>query len=393
MKEFQQRQEAVSRYLKGEKVTSIAFSTGKSRKWVHHWINRYKSNPGKINWFEDENKAPKKVKSKLAPQTEQQILFIRKELMEEKMAQIGAISIQYECQRRGLRPVPAIWTINRVIAKYGLNKPTSFHKVSKDYPELFAHTHQMDLVGPRFIKGDGKFYSVNLIDTTSRSCFIKAVRTKLSEGIVQAIASFWQTHGMPDALQMDNELAFRGSNRYPRSFGSVVRFALSQGVAPVFIPVSEPWRNGIIEKFNHTYQKRFFQTQTFKNLTDLSVREQSFIDFHNSHHRYSSQGHKTPDEAKALMLPPVYYKGIIHLPPLTSNADLKIPLTKGCIYYIRYIRSDLKLFLPNEAFTLKPALKYSYVVAEINIDNHSLVIRQNQEIMQVFHYPINAVTW
>ncbi len=47
----------------------------------------------------------------------------------------------------------------------------------------------MDLVGPRYIKGDGKFYSVNLIDVTTHSCFVKAVRTKSSEGIVQAIAS------------------------------------------------------------------------------------------------------------------------------------------------------------------------------------------------------------
>jgi hypothetical protein len=393
MKEYQQRQEAVKRYLQGEKVTTIALSAGKSRKWVHHWIKRYKSNPAVINWFEDESKAPKKVNSTLDAEIEKQILFIRKELMNEKMAQIGAISIQYECERRGIKPVPAIWTINRVIAKYGLNKQTSVHKTPKDYPELFWHTHQMDLVGPRYIKGDGKFYSVNLIDITTRSCFVKAVRTKSSEGIVQTIASFWQTHGMPDALQMDNELAFRGSNRYPRSFGSVVRFALSQGVAPVFIPVSEPWRNGIIEKFNHTYQKRFLQTQTFKSLENLSVHEQSFIDFHNSHHRYSSQGHKTPDEASALLLPPVYYNGTVHLPAFKPGTDLKIPLTKGCVYYIRFIRSDLKLYLSNEAFTLKPELKYSYVVAEINIDNHSLIVRQNGEIMQIFHYPMDAVTW
>lgn len=70
-------------------------------------------------------------------------------------------------------------------------------------------------------------------------------------------------HGMPDALQMDNELAFRGSNRYPRSFGSVVRFALNQGMAVVFIPVKEPWRNGIIEKFNHTYQENDEIKQVF----------------------------------------------------------------------------------------------------------------------------------
>ena len=393
MKAYQQRQEAINRHLEGEKVTAIARLMGKSRKWVHHWIKRYKSNPADVNWFEDRSKAPKKVSGTLEQQTEHQILFIRKELMKEKMAQIGAISIQYECERLGIKPVPAIWTINRVIAKYGLNKQASVHKTLKDYPELFWHTHQMDLVGPRYITGDGKFYSVNLIDVTTRSCFVKAVRTKSSQGIVEAIASFWQTHGMPDALQMDNELAFRGSNRYPRSFGSVVRFALSQGVAPVFIPVSEPWRNGIIEKFNHTYQKRFLQTQTFKNLEDLSVHEQSFIDFHNSHHRYSSQGHKTPDEANTLLLPPVYYNGAIPLPALKPDAELKIPLTKGCIYYIRFIRSDLKLYLPNEAFMLKPELKYSYVVAEINIDNHSLAIRQNGEIMQIFQYPMDAVTW
>jgi putative transposase len=393
MSEYQQRQEAVKLFLQGEKVTTISLSIGKSRKWVYHWVNRYKDNPDAPNWFEDESKAPKKISSKLTSQTEQQILFIRRELMNEKMAQIGAISIQYECERRGIKPAPAIWTINRVIAKYGLNKQTSVHKTIKDYPELFWHTHQMDLVGPRYIKGDGKFYSVNLIDVTTHTCFVKAVRTKSSEGIVHAIASFWQAHGMPDALQMDNELAFRGSNRYPRSFGSVVRFILSQGVVPVFIPVSEPWRNGMIEKFNHTYQKRFLQTRIFKSLNDLSVHEQSFIDFHNSHHRYSSQGHKTPDELSRLLLSPVYYKGIIHLPPLTSGKELKIPLTKGCVYYIRFIRSDLKLYLSNESFTLKPALKYSYVVAEINIDTQTLVVRQNGEIIQIFHYPMDAVAW
>src|SRR5882672_6556045 len=374
MKEYQQRQEAVNRYLQGEKVTTIARLMGKSRKWVHHWIRRYKKNPDAVSWFEDQSKAPKKVNRILATETEHQILFIRNELTNEKMAQTGAISIQYECERRGIKPIPSVWTINRIIARHGLNKQLSVHKNPKEYPDLFWHTHQMDLVGPRYIKGDGRFYSVNLIDITTHSCFVKAVRTKSSDGIVGAIASFWQTHGMPDALQMDNELAFRGSNRYPRSFGSVVRFALSQGVAPVFIPVKEPWRNGIIEKFNHTYQKRFLQAHTFKSLDDLSAQEQSFIHFHNNNHRYSSQGHKTPNETKAMLLPAVCYKGSEHLPSLKSGSEIKISLQKGCVYYIRFIRSDLKLYLPNESFTLMPELKYSYVVAEINIGNHSLVI-------------------
>ena len=184
MNEYQQRQEAIRLYLEGKKVTAIARLMFKSRKWVHHWINRYTKNSGKPNWFEDESKAPKNVRKSLSTEIEQQILQIRQELMKEKMAQIGAISIQYECERRGIKPPPAIWTLNRVIAKHGLNKDVPFQQAPKDYPDLFWHSHQMDLVGPRYIKGDGKFYSVNLIDTTTHSCFVKAGRTKSSESIV-----------------------------------------------------------------------------------------------------------------------------------------------------------------------------------------------------------------
>ena len=390
MKEYEQRQEAIRRYLAGEKGIKIAQSLKKSRKWLHTWIKRFNERKDS-NWFEDLSKAPLNIKTTLNEETEQQILLIRKELMNEKMAQIGAISIQYEFERRGIKPIPDVWTINRVISKNGLSKQVSNHKKTKDYPELYWHVHQMDLVGPRYIKGDGKFYSINIIDITTHSCFVKAARTKSSNNIVDALATFWKTHGLPDALQMDNELAFRGSNLYPRSFGAVVRFALSQGVAVIFIPIAEPWRNGIIEKFNDTYQLRFLRAYNFGNLEQLSQKEQLFIDFHNNHHRYSSQSHKTPNEAKALQMPAILYKGIEHLPSLKN--EIIISLTKGCIYYIRFIRSDLKLYLLNEIFIVKESLKYSYVVAEINIENQTLIIRQNYEIIQTFKYEITAVNW
>jgi hypothetical protein len=385
MNDYQQRQVAVQRYILGEKVAVIARSLGKSRKWVHHWVNRYNQDPNSEHWFEDNSKAPKKANRSLPDQTEHQILLVRNELAKEKMSQIGAISIQYEFERRGLKPVPEVWTINRVIAKHGLNKQKTFVKTPREYPDLYVDTHQMDLVGPRYIKGDGRFYSVNLIDVNTHACYVKAVRSKSADGIVEAIASFWQIQGMPDALQMDNELAFRGSNRYPRSFGRVVRFALSQGVAPVFIPVKEPWRNGIIEKFNDTYQKKFIRAYEFTDFDDLLIREKSFMDFHNTNHRYSSQAHKTPNEMKAYLLPPIYYRGQMHL-------QHNIPLTEGCIYFIRFIRSDLIVNLPNEAFKVPAELKYSYVIVEISTVNHSLIIRQDGEIKKIFSYHM-PVDW
>lgn len=384
MNEYEKRKVAITRYQNGEKITRIVNSLGKTRQWFYNWLKRYQMRTDEDLWYHDNSRAPKKNPTKIDSDLEQQILDIRRELDGRNYAQIGAIAIQYEFHNRKLKP-PPVWTINRIIARHGLNKTQPKGKKNHDYPELFFSTHQMDLVGPRYIKGDGRFYSFNIIDVETHTCFTKPIRTKSSNEIVNAIAEFWHEYGFPDALQMDNELSFRGSNRYPRSFGSVVRFALSQGVAPVFIPIKEPWRNGIIEKFNDTYQKRFLRAITFSGFEHLFKESILFNKFHNSHHRYSTQLHKTPDEASKLFVGKSCYNGNIH-------KQKKIPLETGVVYYIRFIRSDLKLRLPSESFVVDESLKYSYVVAEVNIDNQCLVVRQNGEIKHVFPYQ-TSIDW
>ncbi len=378
MNEYEKRKEAIIRYESGEKITSIVKSLHKSRQWFYNWLNRYHNRSDEDSWYLGYSTAPRIKPTKINDLEERQVLLVRQGLEDQHFAQTGAIAIQYELYKRGIQP-PPVWTINRIIARHGLNKQSPKRKQTKDYPELFIHTHQMDLVGPRYIKGDGRFYSVNIIDTISHNCYLKPIRVKSSTEILTVVVDYWRTHGMPDALQMDNELAFRGSNRYPRSFGSVVRFALSQGVAPVFIPIQEPWRNGMIEKFNNTYDKRFFRCQSFANFIQLSEASTKFIVFHNANHRYSSQNHKTPNEIDKAMPSSILYQGDVHL-------QKRIPLETGCVNFIRFIRSNLLLQLPTESFKVKKELKYSYVVAEVNIDNQCLVIRQNNEIIQIIDY-------
>ena len=81
----------------------------------------------------------------------------------------------------------------------------------------------MDLVGPRYIKGDGRFYSMNVMDLYSHRVFIESSRTKEDDNIAHGLLRCWKSMGLPDFLQIDNELSFRGSNRYPRSLGIVLR--------------------------------------------------------------------------------------------------------------------------------------------------------------------------
>jgi len=190
---------------------------------------------------------------------------------------------------------------------------------------------------------------------------------------------------MPHALQMDNELAFRGSNRYPRSFGTVVRFALAMGIAPVFIPVAEPWWNGIIERFNNTYDKRFYRSRNFADFDQLKQANSEFSHFHNSHHRYSTLDHKTPNQMHQQMLASIFYDG-------RFNVEQRIPLLEGKSYFVRFIRSDCKLPLPNESFPVDSSLKYSYVVAQISVENHCLHVMQNNNVVQNIEYSM-PVDW
>ena len=98
---------------------------------------------------------------------------------------------------------------------------------------------------------------------------------------------------MPCFLRLDNELSFRGSNRHPRGLGLLLRTALSLNVVPIFIPVSEPWRNGVIEWFNQKVEDTLL-TQEHNNFEELCSHAQQFVQTHNQEHHYSTMGDRLP---------------------------------------------------------------------------------------------------
>ena len=250
----------------------------------------------------------------------------------------------------------------------------------------FNNIHQADLVGPRYIKGDGKFYSFNVIDLFSHRVYIESQRTKEDRQIVSSLMRCWKVIGIPDFLQLDNELSFHGSNKYPRSFGIVLRVCLNCGIQPVFIPVAEPWRNGVIEHFNDTYNKKFFRRQWFNSYANLKRQSKAFQRFHNRHHHYSCLKGKTPDE----------FTKNYEYKPITLAPNTKIPdldgIPDGNIILIRFIRSDRMLDIFGEKFQVPKDLVYSYVKAIIVTESHTLQLYMGDEFVQSFAYqlPVNV---
>jgi len=247
--------------------------------------------------------------------------------------------------------------------------------------------HHVDLVGPRYIKGDGRFYSLNVMDLFSHGVFLAPQRTKADDAVAASLFRCWKTMGMPDYIQFDNELSFRGSNRYPRSLGIVLKLCLHYGIRPVFIPIGEPWRNGAIESFNDTYNRRFFRRQWFPSYEALKRQSRNFQRFHNRHHHYSCLKGKTPAE----VLDAADYQPV-KVPPRTRMPRID-DIPEGNIILIRFIRSDRRLVVFGEKFLVSKELVYSYVKAVIVTACHTLMLYLDNDFVEAFDYQMPSETW
>jgi hypothetical protein len=222
------------------------------------------------------------------------------------------------------------------------------------------------------------------MDVYSHQVYIEAQRSKADRQIASSLLRCWKAIGLPDFLKLDNELSFRGSNRYPRSPGLVIRLCLHFGVTPVFIPISEPWRNGEIEKFNDTYNKKFFRRQWFPSYSTLKRQSKHFQRFHNKHHRYSCLKGKTPLEViEESNHNPIKPGGNTKLPQFDEMPD-------GNIILIRFIRSNRLLDVFGEKFKVSKDLVYSYVKAVIVTEIRSLQVYLGDELAQQFEYQLTS---
>lgn len=222
------------------------------------------------------------------------------------------------------------------------------------------------------------------MDLLSHQVYIESQRTKEDRQIASSLLRCWKAIGLPDFLQFDNELSFRGSNRHPRSPGLVIRLCLYFGVQPVFIPIGEPWRNGAIEKFNDTYNKKFFRRQFFADYSMLKRQSKNFQRFHNKHHRYSCLKGKTPLEVlREDRFKPIKIGGNTKLPDLDTVPD-------GNIILIRFIRSNRLLDIFGEKFKVSKSLVYSYVKAMIVTEIGSLQIYLGDDLVDKFDYQLTT---
>jgi hypothetical protein len=385
-KEEQDRILAVERYHNGEKPASICASFGKSKTWLYKWVKRQENLDNEESWNCDRSRRPLENSNSIPCEIEERVKRVRLDLCDRNLFH-GAQAILWELEDRRIKPLPSLRTINRILARKDLirRRTGRYEPKGTRYPVLpFAlpnDTHQADLVGPCYLKGPVRFYSLNVVDLATARCGLYPSVTKGAEGIMNGLWDVWKRLGIPDRIQVDNALTFAGSPKYPRSMGPIIRLCLHNRVEPWFIPQSEPWRNGTVEKFNDLYQKNFLGKMDMSSLEDLKIRSLIFENRHNTSYRYSKLRGKTP--VKELVT-----KGTnLRFPdPEEPFGDWRKKPEKGRYHLVRLIRSDLKLNIFGEIFSVPSELKLEYVVATIDVKVQKLTIYHDKKKVEQFDY-------
>lgn len=376
-KEELERILAVKEYTLGSSPRSICERIGRPKKWLYKWIGRFKS--GDPEWFVDHTRRPKHSSSKTSPEIIAQIEAARRSLEQTLYSLRGVFSIRQKLSDMGLTEVPSDPTINRVIRTAGLTKKKPPRvKIGTPYPaptaELPNDVQQIDLWGPRYLTVGQRCYMLNIIDVARRMPSIHVTPNKSFASLIPGIIRCWQTVGIPRILQSDNSLC-AGTNMQPGVLSGILKLCLYVGVEVLFVPFSEPWRQGIVEKFNDFADKSFFQAQRFQDLPDMLSKSYEFeSQCWKLRHPTALKG-KAPLE----MFPGARIERL--------SEDFRVPdelgITDGKVTFIRLVRSDHQVDILGLKFPIPEDYYREYITACLHTNSGQLkVYHQDVQIAE-----------
>ncbi len=378
--------QAVARARAGESITAIAASVGRSRKWVYAWLAR--ADEGEEAWAQDRSHRPASHPRATAAEVAGAVRMVRLELYNQDLL-CGAQNIRWRLEELAWTPLPSVRTINRILARQGLTHRRTGRYVpqGKVYPTLPAPTanavHQVDYLGPCYLRGPVRFWSLNTVDVATARCATEPVPSRAGQATVDALWATWRRLGVPAAVQADNEWAFSGSPAHPRALGPLIRLCLPHGSEPWFIPPRQPWWNGVVEKFNDHYRSKFLARVEVPTFAALGPASRAFEEKHNSRYRYTKLGGLTP------LLALQREKRPLRFPARARPPRVPLPQPEAGRYHlVRFIRSDLRLDVFGERFRLPPEAEYEYVVATVDVARQRLRVRLGDDPVAEFPYAL-----
>jgi transposase InsO family protein len=300
--------------VSGASPTELARSHPISRSWLFRLLARYKE--GGYEALEPRSRRPKSCPSQTAPEIQQAIVDLRRELTDAGL-DAGAQTIAHHLRLRfGAAPSrPTIW---RILKSNGLIEPQPHKRPKSSWirfaAELPNEMWQADAT--HWQLADGTDVEVlNLLDDHSRfSLASVAFRTVKAPDVLHTFYAAAESYGYPAKFLSDNAAVFSGA---PRRGRVVLESELDRlGIESKHSSPYHPQTCGKVERFHQTL-KRFLSRQApAESLAHLQLQLDTFRTYYNQQRPHRSVDGRTPLQAfqarlkagPALLTPPVEYR-------------------------------------------------------------------------------------
>ena len=386
------RQTAMRLRLAGESVKSICRTLKRSKPWFHKWWQRYlESGPEGLY---DLTRGNRQVVNRTPPHIERAVISIRRRLAarvtpQTRYSRIGATQIHAELETLGYSPLPCLRTINRIIARAGLSCPPLrlAPRIGRNaYPGPQArdsnHLHQVDVVGPRYLKGSStRYYFLICKDVFDQSIYMEFVDSRRMDGVIDFLIHAWQQLGLPEQVQFDNAREFCGFGHAARFLSRVIRLCLRLAIEPVFIPKGKPQHNGSVENFNGWFQPLLLN-RPFRRPCDVRRELGRLRTTVNEQHVHAKLGGCTAAQYRR-------GKRLRKLPANFTIDEKKLPIAAGKVTFIRLVSIHGTISILGQSFKVGKRLKFHYVKVTIYTKYQNLKVYHKGKLIKEFPYPLS----
>jgi transposase InsO family protein len=341
----------------------------------------------------DLTRANHQVARRTPPHIERAVLSVRRRLEARATPQtryglIGAPAIREELRTLGHTPLPSVRTIARLLQRAGLTNPSlrlARTLSQSDYPGPQAQdanqVHQVDTVGPRYLKGDKtRYYFLVCKDVFDQAVYTELVKGHSMDCVLTFLIHAWQNLGLPEMAQFDNGREFCGFGHAARYLSRVIRLCLRLEIETVFIPPGKPQHNGSVENFNGWFQPVLLE-RPYRRPGDLRHQLRLLMTTVNQQHVHPQLGYKTPTQ----------YRRTKRLRVLPANFSLdgkKIPICVGKVTFVRFVSAEGNINILDQKFKVSKRLKFQYVKATIYTQKQLLKVYHKGSLIKQFDYEL-----
>ena len=393
MDERQERQlrgKAIRLSWQGHRAGDILKKVSRSRAWLSKWRKRYQH----FGWagLRSHSRRPHRPGRQYAPRVRRLVVRAYHDLQKRKVGLHGVQAVPGELRkRRVLRHIPSLSTIKRILRQAGILP--RHRRTEKDIyfphptPTARYRIQAMDWT-ERYLEGGAKVYAFHTIALDTRACTQTIRPDKTTATVIAHARKVWKTQGIPAALQMDNDAAFCGGYKAPRTFGKFVRLCLYVGIEPIFIPFGEAARNGDVEQVHPLWDKAIWRRRHFRSVAHVQRSTPEFERWYMRQYQPPKLQGQTPQQAEQHV-----ERRRLTEPQGRALPD-DFPISAGRVHFIRQVSETGEVEILNETWHVHKRLAGQYVWATIWTHDHKLEIyhRRSSECparqVKTFRYDI-----